>query len=287
MPDGVEIFCRDYAPDRRGIPILCLHGLTRNSADFEDLADHLATHYRVLAPDVRGRGQSQWDPEWTNYHVGTYSNDIIALLAHLGVKKAMVIGTSMGGLIAMTVQATMPGLWSAVVLNDIGPEIAQAGLDRLKGYVGVKADIRNWDDAAAYVRRLNEGQLPGLSDADWGRIARRMLHEGAEGRPVPAYDPALARLMAQPQGSPVPDLWPLFDGLRNLPLLLLRGSFSDLLTPETARKMAERHSNITLVEIPNRGHAPLLDEPPALQAIDHFARANAGGEGLASAISSD
>lgn len=266
-PDGVRLFYRDQLHGAGKLPVLCLHGLTRNSRDFEDLAAHLEGRFRVLAADVRGRGQSGRDPEPANYHAGTYVSDAALLLDHAGIERAILIGASMGGLMSMIMGAGMKERVAAIVLNDIGPEIDAAGLDRIRGYVGPSSPAKDWEEARKRMQAINGEALPGLDDAAWDRFTRRLCVETAMGI-LPAYDPAIAAGVEN--GSAAPDLWPLWQALAPIPMLVIRGAMSDILSPATLAKMADSHPDCATVTVGNRGHAPLLDEPEAITAIDRF-----------------
>ncbi|RMF15244.1 MAG: alpha/beta hydrolase [Alphaproteobacteria bacterium] len=272
VPDGLDIFYRDYpGPSQTDrLPVLCLHGLTRNSADFETIAPRLAEDRRVLAMDVRGRGRSQWDPDWRRYHPGSYVADAFALMDHEGIDRAILIGTSMGGIMSMIMGAMAPTRFAGMVLNDIGPKVEEAGVERISGYVGKMPEIRSWADAVEATRTLNEAFFPDLDEAEWKAFARRLFHEDEEGRPVPAYDPAIRRNFTERKDEAAPDLWAAFEACRDIPILVLRGETSDILSPETVAEMYRRHPKTHAVTVPNRGHAPLLDEPAAIEAIDDF-----------------
>jgi pimeloyl-ACP methyl ester carboxylesterase len=276
--DGLTLHARDY-PGASGparAPVICLHGLTRNARDFEDLAPHIAAKgRRTLAVDVRGRGQSAWDPKPMRYVPATYAGDVLALLDALGIARAVFIGTSMGGLITMTVAAFRPRAVAAAVLNDIGPEIAQEGIKRITGYTGVAKEIATWDEAADYARKLNEIAFPAYTADQWRAFAQRLFVE-KDGRLGLDYDPDIAKALAPPppppEGQPSPppvDLWPLFKGLAaGRPLLTLRGALSDLLSPDIAGRMREAAPQMAYAEVNGVGHAPMLDEPEAVAAID-------------------
>ncbi|GIX17728.1 MAG: alpha/beta hydrolase [Rhodothalassiaceae bacterium] len=270
---GIEIFYRDYpGPETGGgLPVLCLHGLTRNSADFEPIAPHLARRRRVLAMDVRGRGQSDRDPDWRRYHPGTYVADAFKLLAHEGLDRVVLLGTSMGGIMSMMMGAARPELIAGIILNDIGPKVEEAGVRRISGYVGAREEpFADLAEAVAAIRAINEPFYPDLDDAAWERYARRLLVRDADGRWRFAYDPAIRRNFTEARETAAPDLWAVFDGLAPIPLLVLRGETSDILAAETLEEMARRHPDCTAVTVPNRGHPPLLDEPEAVAAIDAF-----------------
>lgn len=276
--DDVALAARDYpaAEGEARLPVVCLHGLTRNSRDFEAVAPWIAGQgRRVLAPDVRGRGRSARAADPASYQPAVYAADLLALMDALGVSRVHVVGTSMGGLIAMTLAALAPERLAGAVLNDVGPELSPVGLARIGGYAGQSADLASWDEAAAYARSINETAFPHYSDADWLAFARRLFREES-GRLALDYDPAIMAPMRAPQGTPAPDLWPLFDALAagRRPLALVRGAASDLLTPETAEVMRQRAPQMTWAEVPGVGHAPMLTEPEARAAIaDFLARA--------------
>lgn len=258
-------------PAGASLTVLCLHGLTRNGADFGFLAAHLGTRYRVITADQRGRGRSAWDPQPANYQPQTYAADMFALLDHLAIERVAIVGTSMGGIIGMIMGAARPGRLQGLVLNDIGPEIAATGLRRLRDSLAGRSPAANWEEASLQARRINEIAFPDYGEADWDAFARRTYAEDASGRPVAAFDPAiLAGLNSADLTAVPPTLWPLWDGLKDLPMLALRGALSDLLTPEILQAMVATHPSLRAVTIANRGHAPMLDEPAAVAAIDEF-----------------
>lgn len=266
---GPQLFARDYPGE--GPALLLMHGLTRNSADFEPLAERLAGRYRLVVPDQRGRGLSGSDPDPANYRVDVYGQDMFALLADLGLERVGLIGTSMGGLMAMIMAAMRPEFVTAMVLNDVGPEIDPAGLARIAGYVGQGEGFTDWDEAAARCEAINREAFPDFTSADWLAFARRTCREAPDGTVRFAYDPAIARGFETEGGVAPPDLWPLWQTLGDKPVLVVRGALSDLLSPDTVTRMAELHpGTFERVEVPNRGHAPLLDEPEALAAIEPF-----------------
>ncbi|KMS54253.1 alpha/beta hydrolase [Novosphingobium barchaimii LL02] len=269
----LDLAARDYPGAGPQAPVLLMmHGLTRNSADFEPLAAKLAGRYRMIVPDQRGRGLSQWDPDPAQYRPDVYAQDMLALLDDVGIARAGLVGTSMGGLMAMVMNALRPGLAKAVVLNDIGPVLDSAGLARIQGYVGPSGGMADWTEAAARTRAINGSAFPDYGSADWTAFARRIAHENPDGTISFAYDPAIAKSVVgdDPQTVP-PDLWPLWDLLDAVPVLVVRGALSDLLGAATMQEMARRHTgSYAGVEVPRVGHAPILDEPAALAAIEAF-----------------
>lgn len=270
--DGLRLYARDYPgpADSTLLPVLCMHGLTRNSADFAWIAAHLAQTRRVISVDVRGRGRSAHDPHPENYTPVTYVQDMFRLLDELGLAQVVALGTSMGGLMSMIMASMQPQRFAAVIINDIGPELDPAGLDRIKRYVGKSRAIRNWDDAVAQTREINGLAFPDYTDEEWLRFTRNLYHE-VDGVPVLAHDLAIAKPMLEDEANAVPpDLWPLFESMAQLPILVVRGEISDLLSPECVARMHQLSPTLKAAEVPNRGHAPMLDEPAAVSAIDDF-----------------
>jgi len=273
--DGLSLYARDFAAasGQAKLPVIAIHGLTRNSADFETIAPLIAqSGRRVLAIDVRGRGQSDRAPDPMTYQPVTYAQDVLALMHDAGIERAVFLGTSMGGLITMAMAAIRSKVIAAAIINDVGPEVAREGLTRIAAYAGQPVEIGTWAEAAAHVRRLNEVALPHYSDADWDAFARRTFRIGTEGTPVPDYDPdIMAPIRAAGTKALVPNLWPFFNRLaKGRPLLLVRGETSDLLSTEIAAKMRKRAPKMDFVEVPGIGHAPMLDEPEAKAAIFPF-----------------
>lgn len=273
--DGLALAARDYPPHAaaRRLPVVCLHGLTRNAKDFDALARRLAGQgHRVVVPDTRGRGRSAFDPQPMRYLPQTYVGDVVALLDGLDIARAIFVGTSMGGIVTMGVAALLPALVAAAVLNDVGPEVAPEGLARIAAYAGKPAHIDTWGDARDYVRRIAGTVFPRFGDDDWMAYARLTFREDETGTPRFDYDPAIAepikagRLKADP-----PLAWALFEALcRERPVLLLRGALSDLVSAQIAAKMQAHAPGLQVAEVPGVGHAPLLDEPAAIAALDEF-----------------
>jgi len=248
-----------------------MHGLTRNSADFAELCEALNDDFRLIAADQRGRGRSQYDANPVRYHPGTYVQDMFTLLAHLGLRQVIAIGTSMGGLMAMMMAALRPGCLRAAVLNDVGPEVDPRGLARIKSYVGKTKAPASWSEAADLSSQINGVAFPDYTEADWMAFAHRTFSEDADGRPYPAYDPAIAQPINAAQEAAVPpDLWPAFAALHSVPTLVVRGARSDILSPDCVQAMRARKPDLQVIEVPDRGHAPMLNEPVALKAIRSF-----------------
>ena len=269
-PDGLRLFSRVYAAPSAGAPVvLCLHGLMRNSRDFEDLAPHLAARYRVIVPDVRGRGLSARDPNFNNYQIPAYLNDLTQLFTGLGIERVSIIGTSMGGLMAMVLAVMQPRLVARMVLNDVGPEIDPQGLERIRGYAGKTAPVSSWAEAVASVRDVYSAAWPGLSDERWERIARLSYRANAQGVPEADADPLIGEPLKD-TASAAPNLWPLWGMLGRLPVLAIRGAQSDILSSATLARMQREKRDLKVLTVANRGHAPMLDEPECLAAIDEF-----------------
>ncbi|MEN5170394.1 alpha/beta hydrolase [Brevundimonas pondensis] len=274
-PDGLNLYARDYAPaaGEAKLPVIAIHGLTRNSADFGVIAGLIAqSGRRVLAVDVRGRGLSARATDPMTYTPDVYAGDMTALMEQTGISRAVFLGTSMGGLITMALTALQPQAVAAAIINDVGPEVAPEGLARIAAYTGRKVEITNWADAAAYARDINAVAFPEYDDADWDAFARRIFREDADGRPVLNYDPDISvPIKAAGAAALVPDLWPAFRALAtDRPALLVRGGVSDLLSPEIAGRMREAAPDMAFVEVPGIGHAPMLDEPEARAGILTF-----------------
>jgi pimeloyl-ACP methyl ester carboxylesterase len=247
-----------------------MHGLTRNSGDFAWIAAHLARTRRVVSVDQRGRGLSAYDSEPANYTPVTYVGDMFTLLDELSIDKILIIGTSMGGLMSMLMANMQPERFAAVVLNDIGPELDPVGLERIKNYVGKHREIRSWDDAVAQTREINEVAFPRYTDEEWLRFTKGLYRE-VDGVPQLAHDANIAQAILDTDASAVPpDLWPLFENMAAIPMLLVRGDISDLVAKDCVQKMQELAPGLQVVNIPDRGHAPMLDEPLAVEAIDGF-----------------
>lgn len=271
--DGLNLFVRDYPSQGtpRGAPVMCLHGLTRNSADFEDVAPQLAAlGRRVLVPDVRGRGRSDRDPTPTRYVPATYAADVVHMMTTLGIERAVFVGTSMGGLITMIVAATAPGRVAAAVFNDVGPVVNTSGLLRISQYVGKTPPQESWAALTALVKATQAAAFPNADDAFWNKFARRTARELPDGRVAFDYDPAIAQIFAQPPAAAAPDLTPFFSALGTAPLLVVHGTLSDILLPEGIAAMKALKPDLEVADVPNVGHAPTLEEPEARNAIAAF-----------------
>jgi len=270
--DGLRLYARHYAvagAQRR--PLLCLAGLTRNSRDFHDLACALATPdadgRNVYALDYRGRGRSQHDPNWRNYSILVELNDVLDFMIVMGLKHAAVIGTSRGGILAMLMAVIRPASVGSVILNDIGPVIEPDGLARIQAYVGRVPLPADWAEATRLVRDINQRQFPAVPEAQWAELARQYFNDD-NGLPSPAYDPALAKALAQMPS--IPELWPQFAALAKVPMLVLRGEHSDILSTATLAAMYQRHPRLEAVTVSGEGHAPLLKDARSIRTIAAF-----------------
>ena len=269
--DGLTLFAREYPSDSDRPTLLCMPGLTRNSADFEPLVAHFYPDHQVVAVDLRGRGLSQWDPQPANYHPGTYVEDMFALLDRLALDRPVLVGTSLGGLMAMMMNAMAPGAFAGMVINDVGPVVEPAGLARIQQYVGRDPAVSSWAEAVASTRAIGELAYPHFGDDDWEQLTRRIYREDTAGVPVLMYDPAIAQPMADSGDNAVPpDLWQVFDAAPATPALVIRGALSDILGAGTVAEMQKRKPGLQAVEVPGVGHAPILDEPPAVAALRSF-----------------
>jgi pimeloyl-ACP methyl ester carboxylesterase len=259
-PDGARLAFRD---DGAGKPVLALAGLTRNMADFDFLAPHL-TGVRLIRMDYRGRGLSDFTGPAT-YTIPTEAGDALALLDHLGIGRAAILGTSRGGLVGMVLAVTARDRLAGLLLNDIGPEIDAAGMARIADYVGRPPAARTLAEAADRM----PGWSPGFGNVPperWRAMVDRLYSEGADGLTL-RYDPALRKALLAAMKLPPADLWPLFDAAAGLPLAVIRGANSDLLTPATLAEMRRRRPDMIVAEVPDRAHVPFLDEPESLAAI--------------------
>lgn len=268
--DGIRLHCRLYGatdPEDGQLPILCLPGLTRNARDFDALAPALASAGPVAAVDFRGRGDSGYAKDAMTYVPLTYVQDVALLLDSLKWQRFAVIGTSLGGLVAMLLAGTMPGRFAGAVLNDVGPELGAAGIARIRSYVGSAPSQPTWLHAARQTADLNAAVFPDYDIHDWLRMVHRTHRLTPEGRIVADYDKQIAAPFRLPGGEAGIDLWPAFDVLAAHPLLIVRGALSDILEPATAEKMLARARDGALCTVARLGHAPTLDEPEARAAI--------------------
>ena len=280
--DGLKLHYRDYhgGPGAaRRPPILCVPGLTRNVRDFEPVAERLSPAWRVICVDLRGRGESQQAPDSTSYQPPAYLADIGALFVALGLKQVVLFGTSLGGLLAMLMARTTPERLAAVLLNDIGPVIDADGYAKIKSYVGKSASWPTWLHAARGLAETRFDVYPRYELRDWLAMAKRLCRLTTAGRIIFDYDMRIGEPIREaPVDAPPVDMWPAFEALAGRPLALVRGALSDLLSEETVEEMARRLPALDVTTVPDVGHAPVLDEPEAIAAIDRLlATVGAGG----------
>lgn len=269
--DGLRLHYRDYAGgDGSRPPVLCLPGLTRNARDFETLAARLAPRWRVLCLDMRGRGDSAYAKDSATYQPLQYVDDIEALLEQTGITRFVAIGTSLGGLLTMLLAWRGAERLAGAVLNDIGPELDPEGLARIADYVGQGRSFPTWMHAARALQESHAAAFPGFGISDWLAMAKRVMTLGQNGRIVFDYDMKIAEPFAATASAEPVDLWPAYEALAGRPLLVLRGALSDLFSARTLDEMARRVPGTETLTLPEIGHAPLLDEPGAVAAIEHL-----------------
>ena len=267
--DGIKLHYRDYAGPHERPPILCIPGLTRNARDFEPAADRFAGHWRVLVVDLRGRGGSGYDPDPANYAPAVYVADVMKFLDQLGIADAVFVGTSLGGLCTMLLAASDPERIAGALLNDIGPVIDQAGIDRIGDYVGQDKRFASWDEAAAEAADNHRATFPNWGSSEWQRHVRRLCRE-EKGAVRFDYDMAIADNFKRAAGKPQIDFWPFYRALEGRPVTILRGAHSDLLSAATAEAMTVALSDVELVTVPDVGHTPSFEEPESQAALDRL-----------------
>jgi len=259
--DGLEIA---YSDQGTGLPVLCLSGLTRSSTDFDYVAPFLSD-VRMIRMDYRGRGQSDWASDHTTYSIPVEARDALALLDHLGIEKVALLGTSRGGLIGMLLAAMAKDRLIGVCLNDIGPELAGPGLDAIMSYLGRRPAFKTQAEMAAAMPLVMPG-FANVAPSRWLEEVERHTVQKSDGLDL-IYDPKLRDALEAGRHQPTPDLWPMFEAMAGLPVALIRGANSDLLTAETAAEMGRRHPGMIFAEVPDRAHIPFLDEPESIDAI--------------------
>lgn len=266
--DGLRLHYRDYGGDASRPPIICIPGLTRNARDFATVAERLAPDWRVICVDLRGRGDSTYAKDSLTYAPLTYVQDIDALLDHLNIKRFIAFGTSLGGIVTMLLASTEPGRIAGALLNDVGPKLEASGLDRIKAYVGKSQSWPTWVHAARAAAELHGGAHPGFGLVDWIAYAKRLYRLTGQGRIMPDYDVKIAEPLRMPAGEF--DMWPSYQALSDVPVLITRGGLSDVFSAATADEMVKRLPSAKLVTVEGVGHAPLLDEAPVVAAINEL-----------------
>lgn len=271
--DGVRLHARDYAPRDAAKaagrpPILCLPGLTRNARDYDNVATRLSAEWRVLAVNLRGRGESGYAKDPMSYVPLTYVQDVEALLTEIGADRYIAFGTSLGGIVTMLLAGAAHEQLVGALLNDVGPDIDPAGLARIRGYVGRSHTWPTWMHAARAVAEANADTYPDYAIGDWLAMAKRLYRVNAAGRIVLDYDMKIAEPFRVPGNEAGPDMWRALDRLKGLPVAVVRGGTSDILPATTATRMVAELPGATLTTVPRTGHAPTLAEPEAAAAID-------------------
>lgn len=268
--DGLRLHARDYQGDTDRPAVLCMPGLTRNARDFAALAEQLSPEWRVLAVEFRGRGDSAYAKDPMSYVPLTYAQDMAALVEATGITRFVAVGTSLGGIVAMLLAGMMPERIAGAVLNDIGPDIEPAGLARVRGYVGKSSNHPTWMHAARALQESSGAVYPDWGIEDWLAMAKRVYRLSSAGRIVLDYDPRIAEPFRLPGNEAGPDMWRAFAALAHVPLVVIRGEQSDMLSAATAERMVAASPLGALVTVPRVGHVPTLTEPEALDAIRHL-----------------
>ena len=273
--DGLKLHFRDYPAQQDAggpalAPVLCLHGLTRNARDFDTIAPHLAETRRVICPDMRGRGDSEYAKDSASYTPVQYADDLLELIAQEGIERFVAIGTSLGGLLTMGLATVIPEKIAGAVINDVGPALRRDGLERIKEYVGQGRSFPTWVHAAREIEKTHSGAHPDQPLDFWIGMAKRIMALTSNGRIVFDYDMKIAEPFMDFDVDNQPDLWPAWEALAGRPVLVLRGALSDLLSAETMDEMVRRLPGTQALTLDNVGHAPTLDEPEAVAAIDRL-----------------
>jgi pimeloyl-ACP methyl ester carboxylesterase len=273
--DGLKLHYRDYAGRADRPPILCIPGLTRNARDFEGVAARLAGEWRVICPDLRGRGRSEAAKDSATYNPLVYLQDIQALIAALGLERVVLFGTSLGGLVGMLLASADKPRLAGILLDDVGPQLEEEGLDHIRAYVGRPQSWPTWAHAARALCEAQQDRYPKWQLDEWIIYAKRVCRLTERGRIVLDYDMRIAEPLKAP--APPVDLWPLYGALAGIPALLVHGAISDLLAPATIERMQAENPALDVVSVPDVGHAPTLEEPEAVSAIDRLLGKVAGG----------
>lgn len=268
--DGLRLHYRDYAGGADRPPILCLPGLTRNARDFEGVAERLAGKWRLIAVELRGRGDSAYAKDPMTYLPPVYLQDVEALIAELKLERFVLFGTSLGGLLIMLLAASNAERIAGALLNDVGPVVEARGLEHIRSYVGRARDWPTWLHAARFIAEAQGDRYPDWEIDQWLVYAKRLCKLTSSGRIVYDYDMRIAEPFKLAGNDAAVDLWPFFRALAKVPALLVRGENSDILSPETASRMQAEAPLMEQVVVPRVGHAPTLDEPEAVAGIDRL-----------------
>ncbi|URW76790.1 alpha/beta hydrolase [Sphingomonas donggukensis] len=269
--DGLRLHYRDYGGGAGRPPILCFPGLTRNVRDFEGVARRLSPDWRIVAVEFRGRGESAYARDPMSYVPLTYMQDVEALLAELKIDRFVAVGTSLGGIVTMLLAAGGADRIAGALLNDVGPELDPAGLQRIRTYVGKNSWHPTWLHAARAVWEANGDVYPGYVLEDWLGMAKRLYRLNSAGRIVLDYDMKIAEPFRVPANEAAPDMWAMLDALAGKPVLVVRGGRSDILSQAAADRMVARLGDrAELATVPDVGHAPTLEEPAVAHAMDRL-----------------
>ena len=264
--DGLELHCRDYPGNAAKTPIICIPGLTRNARDFAHLGEWLNGERRIIMVNLRGRGESEYARDSSSYTVKTYVADIIGMMDELNLPKAVFFGTSLGGIITMVMAAWHPERVAGAMINDIGPDVDQRGLDRIAEYLGQGRSFDTWAHAARDLAEINKEIFPDYKLNDWIAYAKKLYRMNSSGRIKLDYDMKISEPF-EDKGGANDALWRALDSLKDVPTLILRGELSDLFSEATAQQMLAKLNKAQLVTVPHVGHAPTLQEPTSLDAI--------------------
>ena len=270
--DGLNLYYREYGSEGDACPLLCLSGLTRNSADFHSFAERYSKNRKVYALDYRGRGKSDRDTDYKNYNPQVYLGDIHSFLTSVGIERALFVGTSLGGLMTMVMAGFAKNFVAGAILNDVGPEVDKSGGARILGYVGKDVRFASLEEAAEKQKEQYVGAYPDLSDEDWlGQANTTFTYDEEAKNYCLNYDLNLSKALAEQLNSDEPvDLWPFFRALGDIPTLAIRGALSDVLSDTVFMRMKSENPNMETVVLKNRGHVPLLNEPELLPVLDKF-----------------
>ena len=268
--DGLRLYYRDYPNASPQPPVLCLPGLTRNSRDFASLAARINETRRVICPDLRGRGKSQHDPEWRNYHPGQYAADLWLLLDTLELDRVVVIGTSLGGWMAMLLNHQKPGRVAGAVMNDIGPEADPNGIARVVATAGRLDIVGSLAEAIEQAKSVYSIAYPDWSEEQWRVYTETTYRQLDDGRFDLNFDRNIGHAAREGVSGLDVEPWAMFEDLADVPTLLIHGVLSDILTAPIIEKMRAKKPDLRIARVRDRGHAPLLDEQEAVDAIEKF-----------------
>lgn len=270
--DDLNLYYRIYGRNDALLPIVCLSGLTRNSQDFDPFAAHFSKTRKIYTLDYRGRGKSDWDSDYKNYDPQTYLADIMTFLTQLDIKSAIFVGTSLGGILGIALAGLAPNFVEALILNDVGPEVAREGSDRIAGYVAKDVRYKTLEEVAAAQKEMYQNAYPDINEAHWLETAAvGFVYDEKDKNYRASYDLGLGKAMIEQLSNSDPvDLWPFFETLKAKPVLAIRGGLSDVLSEDTFNKMKSVLPQMSYLTLPNRGHVPTLTEPASLQIIEQF-----------------